>query len=164
MAPSMSLIPGFLKTVKHGDIFVETGTGAGGGIWEAFNAGFAQIISIDLLIRDNLPIPSEKEIHLLQGDSAVILSDVVKGIYAPATFFLDAHTRGEASPLLSELYAIERLSNNAHTILIDDLRRYVDGTWTPKLDRIIRQLLPHYDISFAPNRVQWDDILIAKSK
>lgn len=160
----MSLIPGFLATVKHGDIFVETGTGAGGGIWEAFSAGFKEIYTIDRIIRDDLPLPAGGIIYLVHGASENMLPEVIRALRGPATFFLDAHTRGEKSPLLTELYHIGHKMDYAHTILIDDLRRYVDGTYEPKLDRIIRQLLPEYSISFAPNRVAWNDILIARSK
>lgn len=155
----MSLIPGFLETVKFGDIFIETGTGGGGGVWEASAAGFRDIITIDHAEVD-FPEPPGN-VYRLTGHSPAMLGEVLGWTTAAFTLFLDAHESGKSSPLSDELDAVDKFAKFPHRILIDDLRRYYDRTWNPPVAAIIKRLLLNYDIAFAPNRVQWDDILIA---
>lgn len=166
---SQSLIPGFLSAVKQGDIFVETGTADGGGIWAAFDAGFRVIHSIDDATHrpDDLPrwtpLGEGEGVFLHHGDSALTLRALLQRLSGPATFFLDAHTLGRESPLADELRALRNYPH-PHTIIIDDLRYYIDGSWQPPLSVIVMLLERRYNISFAPNKARWDDLLIAKLK
>jgi hypothetical protein len=120
------------------DIFVETGSGTGGGIQSALKYGFKEIHSIEinkqsydycvkLFINNN-------NVNLYLGDSMVILPQILSNIKAKATFLLDAHvmdvnqTHGkELCPVLEELKIIIMHSKNLgvkHSILIDDLKLF----------------------------------------
>jgi len=77
-----------------------------------------------------MPFP---HIHVLQGDSAKVLSDVLGRIQEPCLFWLDAHYSGEGTalddcetPVLGELDCIFSYVVKSHVILIDDARCF-DG-------------------------------------
>lgn len=156
---SMSLVPGWLQTVKFGDVFIETGTGEGGGIWEAARAGFREIHSIDVETKPEIKIPGVA-INQYTCRSDYGLMQLLGEINEPFTVFLDAHKRGEKSPLRDELFQLEWCGDQ-HRILIDDLRRYRDGTWGPSIPELLAILGKNYSIAYADNLVALNDILIA---
>lgn len=106
-------------------VFVETGSLYGDGIQQALDEGFETIYSIEILPEfykgcilrfiDNL------NVHLLLGDSGLLLEKTISKIKEPITFWLDAHKGVSSSPLLRELDIIKRHLIKNHTILIDDL-------------------------------------------
>jgi hypothetical protein len=121
-----------LRLKKFGNIenFIETGTYEGATTrWATQH--FDGIITIE----KSLPLyqnaieclhPQCPEVLFLLGDSRESLQLVVKGLTAPAMFWLDAHFSGENTagvddecPVLGELAEIMR-SNIIHYILIDD--------------------------------------------
>lgn len=168
MAGSMSLLPGTLAKVRRGlRIFVETGTGEGGGIQQALDEGFDLVFSIDGDNKRYLAALARFEgnpkVNLVLGDSRLLLASVLKAIAEPCVIFLDAHTRGENSPLVAELGAC--LTHPfADTILVDDLRRYADETWAPDIRTIERVLGPLFILSRVDNCVAREDVLVAVSR
>jgi len=118
-------------------ILVETGTYLGDMV-AAMRRRFSCIYSIELgqelWQKACERFSSWPKIKILQGDSAVVLGQVMQEIKRPALFWLDGHysagitAKGELeTPIFAELEHIfaHRLKN--HVILIDDARCF-DGT------------------------------------
>ena len=114
-------------------VFVETGSYLGDGIQAALDAGFKRVISIELSDKYfgicQKRFEGDVRVTLVQGDSALMLGDVIDSIQEPITFWLDGHwSAGDtakgvhAIPLLQELHVIARHAVKNHTILIDDMR------------------------------------------
>lgn len=112
-------------------VYVETGIWRGDSIQQALDAGFNRVIGID-----NDPgciefcksrFDNNPAIELLCGESPQCLADVIKGIYEPITFLLDAHWQfiegtdpgPNPFPLLDEIRAIGK-RRQLDTIIIDD--------------------------------------------
>jgi len=117
------------------DIFVETGSGHGGGIQSALKYGFKEIHSIEINKESYdfcVGFFNNKNLHLYLGDSLVILPQILANIKTKATFLLDAHVgrmnqeHGELiCPVLEELKMIighSKILGIKHSILIDDVR------------------------------------------
>lgn len=130
--------------------FIETGTLWGAGVDYALASGFERIISIE--INETLANSAknkyinESRVTIIQGNSSLILSDILKDIKEPVLFWLDAHFPGadanleeyktelssaENVPLETELNIIsQRLYKDI--IICDDLWLYEDvpqSTW-----------------------------------
>ena len=105
-------------------VFIETGSYIGKGIQHAIGAGFKDIYSIEIMPEYfNIcsgAFAGYNNIHLLLGDSPLVLSEILNNINESVTFWLDAHIGGAVSPLLAELEVIRRHPIKTHTILIDD--------------------------------------------
>lgn len=158
----MSLPDGLLARVKRGRVFIETGTGAGGGIRAAFEAGFEEIHSIDSSY-PALELNRMHDYYFHCGDSRTILPLVLNDTHEAATLFLDAHSKGDFSPLREELCAAFRFPHSL-TILIDDMHRYRDGTYWPDQRFIIAYLEPKFKFELVPNIHHPDNILICSPK
>ena len=163
-------------------IFIETGSYQGDGIQLALDAGFKTIYSIELgqdlyshcIERFN----GVANVHLLQGDSGIVLSGLLENIKEPATFWLDGHFSGGItamgsinSPLLEELEAIKNHPIKNHIIMIDDLRGWYKDTYgfdTLDLMKKIKEINPNYTFiledgyDYNLEIVYSDDILVAK--
>lgn len=137
----MSLPPGpdytpstYLKDTKSTNVYVETGMFRGDSLQYALEVGFDTIIGIDNdpwsigfcndRFKDN-----RRRFQLHQGDSSVMLWDVIKDIKEPITFFLDSHWQmlegtdpgPSPFPLLQELKQIARHPLCIeHKVIIDD--------------------------------------------
>ena len=101
-----------LKSLKRGDVFIETGCDQGEGIAAALAAGFTKIISIELNATSVLNACKRfagKPVTVLQGDTVKVLPSVVAELKEPATFWLDAHP-AEWSPALLELAVLQASS------------------------------------------------------
>jgi hypothetical protein len=118
-------------------VFVETGSYLGDGIQAALDAGFQRVISIELsdkyfaLCQERFA--NDVRVTLVQGDSALILGEVISQISTNITFWLDGHySAGDTAqgvvmiPLLEELQAIADHPIKTHTLLIDDMRCWKD--------------------------------------
>jgi hypothetical protein len=157
------------------DWFIETGTFRGRGVRAALEAGFRNVVSIELseqLYADAVRnFADQPNVRIVHGDSGKVMAGVIAGIDAPITFWLDGHysegvtARGDSNaPLLQELDAIARHPVNTHTVLIDDVR----FLGTPVLDNIGRQTVidrlltinPAYEIRYEDGHVP-GDILVA---
>ena len=117
-------------------IFIETGTYRGDMIY-AEKDHFDKIYSIELdeiLFRKAVnKFRKYPHITILQGDSSVLLHEVVSKLDEPALFWLDAHYSGgitakgdKECPIFEELKSIFA-SKYHHIILIDDARCF-NGT------------------------------------
>ena len=114
-------------------IFVETGSYLGDGIQAALDAGFQRVISIELSDKyfgiSTRRFQNDSRVTIVQGDSALILGQVIADISTPITFWLDGHySAGDTArgvvmiPLLEELHSIAAHPIKRHTLLIDDMR------------------------------------------
>lgn len=152
-------------------IFIETGTFQGQGVNRALQMGYKKIHSIELdselfkfcskKFKDN------QNVTIYQGDSGIVLENVLKNITESATVFLDAHYCGVGSntglgevwiPIEKEITALKNHSINTHIIIVDDLdamdNSHFDknsGKWvgSPGLEFILNSLIeinPHYKI------------------
>lgn len=155
--------------------FIETGSLYGNGIQKAFDAGYQKIYSIELAPHyfehcckrfANYP-----NVQVVCGDSSIVLSQLLKSIDAPATFWLDGHfsnddtARGKSNtPLLMELEHIQKHPIKTHTILINDIRYFgtstLDFITLEDVIKKIREINPNYKISFE-NGYCTNDVLVA---
>lgn len=170
---SMSLPDGLLARYKCGDTFIETGTGGGGGIQAALDAGFRTVASIDtdeekyLAARRNFPNRYfGHKVLPMWGNSPQVLAQLIpltNTFGRGCTIFLDAHHKDHPSPLRAELDQILKLTV-PHVLIIDDLHRYRDGTWLPSWGDIMDILIPHYWLRELPNSVAPDNLLIGTTR
>lgn len=167
-----------LFLLHHNEVFVETGSFYGQGIFNALSTGYKKIHSIELAPKYYYYCQERFEerpnILIHYGDSSKVLYDIIRDIDEPITFWLDAHFSGDdtaffgrMTPILDELDQIKRHHLNTHTIMIDDVRHF--GTWhfdyiskEQILDKLY-EINPNYSISYAKGYVA-DDILIAEVK
>ena len=115
-------------------VLVETGTYYGDMV-EAMKKYFNKIYSIELdkelYIKAKNRFNNQKKISLKQGDSSVVLKNIMQLLNEPAIFWLDGHysagitAKGEKeTPILEELNVILNESELSHIILIDDARLF----------------------------------------
>jgi hypothetical protein len=168
----------FAEFKKDNRYFVETGSYRGDGIQLALEAGYEKIRSIDIShgnilfcsSRFALPDP-KKNIRLHEGDSAVILGDLIADINEPITFWLDSHwqmtedePKGENPfPLLKELEQIAQHNIKTHTILIDDILYMthpdITGWKLSYIKKFIKSINNDYKFDLLPNPV-FNNLLI----
>ena len=124
------------------DVFVETGTYTGATI-AAVSGHFRTVYSIEA-DRDLWAGAAGRfpHAHVLHGDSAVVLPEVLPRLSEPAVFWLDAHcSRGitgigaKETPIEEELRAIFAHPCN-HVVLIDDARLFIGMDGYPSFRRI----------------------------
>jgi hypothetical protein len=153
--------PHFVKqrcVIEYGKRFdlptlVETGTFRGDMV-RAVRSKFREIYTIE--IGQTLSTEAERlfapfpHIHVMHGDSARVLPNVLFRIKAPCLFWLDAHYSGEGTsigdqetPVLTELEIIfqEHVNN---VILIDDARCFDGKNAYPAIDKIEACVLEHH--------------------
>jgi len=137
-------------------IMVETGTYMGDMV-QALRRKFKKVYSIEInSYLYNAALERFKKylnVNIRQGDSGIILPQVLAEINEPALFWLDGHYSGEGtgrgsadSPVMRELAFILNHPVKNHVILIDDAR-LCDGTnGYPTIEQL-KQFLA----SFNPN-------------
>lgn len=175
VSPPIHITKEDLEKYGNGDVFVETGTYLGETVdmLLTFNK-YKKIYTIEL--DQNLyekavkKFANEKRVECLQGDSIDVLTDIVKKLKNPATFWLDAHASGDlvggksgGSPVLDELDIIASSPIKDHTIIIDDCRLFGSSEWSgvKKEDAVakIMAINPKYYIHYldghAPKDVLW---------
>ncbi len=161
-------------------VFIETGSYLGDGIQQALNAGFKQVISIELSDKYfdicSQRFKNDNRVTIIKGDSALIFYDVIREINEPITFWLDGHhSCGDTAlgvhwaPLIQELDAIKRHHRNDHTILIDDMRCWqepnpVHGFYEPDLIAKLKEIRLDYNLVKVDSPVAPQDILVAEIK
>ena len=176
-------MPGYRELFERypNPVFIETGSYLGDGIQAAHEAGFETIYSIEL--SENLYNYCRAVygycpgVHLICGDSAIELANILKEIHEPVTFWLDSHYSGGAtamgaieSPLLQELEVISRHEIKTHTILIDDMRCWtmeIHGFNTQSLVERISRINTDYWFQYEDGRdnklkTYKNDILVAR--
>ena len=118
------------------DIFIETGTNYGNTILGMYQY-FRELHTIEIKedIYNNVVNRTRgygiQNIQFYLGDSAIVLSEILKKISGPAVFFLDGHYshgdtgRGTSdTPLLDELKNINESHNKNSIIIIDDYNMF----------------------------------------
>jgi hypothetical protein len=148
-------------------VFIETGSYHGDGIQQALDAGFQEVISMEV-DRDLFEITTERfwdndRVNNLYGDSRELLADVMTIIDDQCTFWLDSHSPNNL-PLLEELEIIKNHYIKTHTILIDDLRLWTKaehGYDTESLKEILLSINPNYEIRLDGCLDFPNDILVA---
>jgi hypothetical protein len=122
---------------KYGcDTLVETGTYHGAMV-EAQMPNFKTIYSIEidhgLWSEQAERFRKRSSVHIIEGDSGMMLKTIVPELTSPAVFWLDGHYSGTGTgkgskdcPIYEELDAIFGSDYN-HVLLIDDARCF-DGT------------------------------------
>lgn len=149
------------------ELFVETGTFLGDTV-DYFKNKFEKVYSIELSEelagRAVERFKSEKKVKIIQGDSGVVLHDLVNQFSKPAIFWLDGHYSSEFflgneyiktaradkdTPVENELKAIFK-SSIPHIILIDDARLFTgvnDYPTIAELKKLVNELKPGYKLS-----------------
>lgn len=135
------------------DTFVETGTFLGDTV-EYFKHIFSTVYSIELSkslaerAKDRFKL--EKNVFIIEGDSATHLEKVVQQLRKPALFWLDGHYSSEFfigdefiqtarsskdTPIKAELSIVLK-SDLPHVILIDDARLFIGKNDYPTYNQI----------------------------
>lgn len=164
----MSANKGFFNRFMN-PVFIETGSGGGGGIQSAIDAGFPLIYSIELsevlYTFCSEYFKDKKNVHVIFGDSQRVLWDIISKINTPITFWLDAHLTDALSagdpikpPLIEEIEIIGRHSIKNHTVLIDDLRCW---GWNDLLMEKLSLVNPDYQFTIEDGTFE-KDILVAQ--
>lgn len=160
---------------KHfSDVFIETGTHAGQGVWAALNAGFSDIRSVeydaDFFRRSSKRFDGDNRVKLFFGKSVDKLPEMLEGVSDPAVFWLDAHPSGagtgghddlmkngemsefaQDNVLTKELQIILTHGGN-HVILIDD--QFGESEANQKYMNTILDANPNYRFEFYDQQVQ----------
>jgi len=127
-------------------LFVETGTYYGETV-EAVRDYFDEIWSVE--ISNNLySLAAQKfnhhpHIHIIEGDSSIILPDILKKINDPCLFWLDGHFSGgdtsrgkEDSPVKEELKYILDHDQLNHVLLLDDVSDFSGHNGYPTIEEV----------------------------
>lgn len=157
-------------------IFIETGSFIGDGIQQALDAGFENIISIELSDKyyniSNNRFINDHRVKVIKGDSYKVLPEILKNINTPVTFWLDGHhSCGDTAlgdywaPLIQELDVIKGHSVKTHTIMIDDMRCWeepnpVHGFYKNDIFNKLKEINPDYNLTYEDG-LQKDDVLVA---
>ncbi len=158
------------------NIFIETGSFLGDGIQQALDAGFENVISIELSDK-YFSISSNRFIHntnvkIVKGDSFKILPELLISINEPVTFWLDGHhscgdtALGEHwAPLIQELDVIKNHHIKNHTIIIDDMRCWeepnpVHGFYKDDIFLKLKEINTDYKLTYEDG-LEKNDILVA---
>lgn len=98
-------------------------------------------------------------IHILQGDSAQVLKNILGSIKDPCLFWLDAHYSGgitacgnQETPVISELNHIVHRGVLGDVVLIDDARCFIGTNDYPtiaELKSFIRTRRPEWEFAMA---------------
>ena len=146
---------------------IETGTFEG-TMTDAQKENFRCIVTIEL---DALLYESAKQrfkndahIHVLHGDSGVMLVEALRLVDGATLFWLDAHYSGGVTakaeletPILKELSIIANRGNCGDVILIDDARLFGWRSDYPRLTKIrqfVKTHLPDYKVSVESDLIR----------
>lgn len=161
-----SIIRGIAKR-NNMKVFIETGTYMGDMV-EAQKNQFEKIYSIEL--DRELYLNAEKKfkpfshIKIYQGDSKIILPQLIRQLKSRALFWLDAHFSGgitakgeEMTPILYELEAIMKNPIKGHVILIDDASDFNGKEGYPTLRNVqtfIKRRKPGWNMYVQDNIIR----------
>lgn len=131
-------------------VLVETGTYMGDMVFAMRNR-FEHIHSVELSSefyeRAVIRFSADPQVSLWKGDSAVLLSDIIKQLHEPTLFWLDGHYSGGITaraevdtPVVAEVRAITEQCNVPFVILIDDARLFVGEDGYPHIDSLRKTL------------------------
>ena len=127
-------MPASLKNFKENiaHTLIETGSYLGEGISLALQAGFKQVISIEIAEKYfqicTRRFKNNNKVVLLYGDSSIKLSEAIDLAKGDITFWLDGHWSGADTgkgskevPLVEELEQIKQTKPLIKAIIIDDI-------------------------------------------
>lgn len=128
-------------------VLVETGMNYAHMIY--VNQGrFREIYSIEL---DKSRVESARrkfagrsDIHLLEGDSGVVLPRLLTSLNEPCLFWLDGHDFDITTPVKQELDAIYKHPIKDHVVLIDDARWFDGRTQYPTMEQLHEKAAREY--------------------
>lgn len=126
---------------------VETGTNLGQMI-NAMKGTFREIYSVELddwrCEMARRKFARHPHVHVLHGDSGVVLRELVPKLTGPCLFWLDGHCWDITSPVKAELDAIFSHPEADHVLLIDDARWFDGRTEYPTLEELREQVAQRY--------------------
>jgi hypothetical protein len=140
-------------------VLVETGTNYAHMLYVNQNR-FREIYSIELDDRRaasaRRKFASHPNIHILRGDSAKVLPQLLPALKEPCLFWLDGHDFDISTPVKQELDAIYKYPAQGHVLLIDDARWFDGRTEYPTMEALREKTAGEY-----PGRVAEvkDDII-----
>ena len=150
------------------ELFFETGTSKGDSTQTALEAGYDNIMTIELDPKTHFEayrrFQGNDFVVCVLGDSVDILSKTVPLLEIPTLFFLDAHLDcgAECTPMVKELEIISKASVEV-TILIDDMRLLGLLQWSSvtleTLVSKVKELFPEHEIFFEANAHQHNDLM-----
>lgn len=155
------------KYITPAKTLIETGTDVGNTIRKAMAVGYKSIYSVELhktqAAKQIEAFKNHDWVTVRQGDSPEVLKEIMPLLDKPVTFWLDAHPDHD-SPVLQELYWMNRCGRcKEHTILIDD-RRLMQGHWkSVKEEQVVKALKAinnNYAVSYEPGCCE-NDIIVA---
>jgi len=151
--------------------FIETGTYTGDMV-EVARSLFSSVHSIEIdahLFADaKSRFANDKRVTIHNGDSGLLLPEILSRIYQGCLFWLDGHFSGFGTgraaldtPIRQELLAILTHRCETHVILIDDARCFTGENGYPTLEELgalIRNYRPKWNW-----RIQHDVIEVGQS-
>ena len=131
--------------------FVETGTYLGDTLAMVAQDQRIQCTSIELSAayahKARLRFQNNLNVEILEGDSGLLMTQLIKTIEQPTLFWLDGHysagdtARGSVNtPISKELQAILSSNIRGHVVLIDDIRHFNGTQDYPYLDAVLRSI------------------------
>jgi hypothetical protein len=87
---------------------------------------------------------SYSNVHVLQGDSAKVLPQLLPALKEPCLFWLDGHDFDISTPVKQELNAIYKHPIRDHVLLIDDARWFDGRTQYPTLEQLREKTAREY--------------------
>lgn len=147
--------------------FVETGTFTGEMV-HAMRPHFDEIVSIELVpaLCDaaSARFAGDAHVHILQGDSALVLPRVLSTLRDPALFWLDGHFMGgdagqgqHDSPIAAEIRALLNHPVRGHVVLVDDARLFTGEGGYPTIEQfrtIVQTLRPGTTVDVAADIIR----------
>ena len=172
----MSGIRNIFHSYNYNNTFIETGSYYGDGIKKALDAGFENIISIEITPKYyelcKKKFKDYPNVEIILGDTVDVLPEILKNTTEACTIWLDAHYTEPSTnfgekwcPLMEEL---ENLKDSLvpHTILINDLRIWTQAIYDFNIKDIKRKILEinsDYTMSLAEGFIP-NDVLVAEYK
>lgn len=148
-AVKMSMVRAYLRRYKL-KYFVETGTYRGDTLEYIARDGVACTsieLSEKLFLEAKERFRSYANTTLLQGDSGLVIPQILQRLNEPALFWLDGHYSGDItaraeddSPINTELDAIHKHAITQHVILIDDAHCFNGSNGYPHLDELLHEI------------------------
>lgn len=147
-------------------VLVETGTFRG-DMMEAQKNNFDKLYSVELSTefweKAKQRFKNDPQINLIQGDSGVVLPELVPTIDQPALFWLDGHYCGTTTalsaiecPIYAEIDAVFK-NNKGHVMLIDDARLFIGKHDYPtilELTNYVKKISPNYSVTVVDDMIR----------
>lgn len=128
-------------------VLVETGTNYAHMIYVQ-RGHFREIYSIELdphkVASARRKFAGDPRIHILEGDSGVVLPELLPNLPGRCLFWLDGHDFELSTPVKLELDALFRDAGRDHVILIDDANWFNGAGGYPTLEQLRQRVAREY--------------------